>query len=117
MNDMRGLGDIQPSCSGQEMPQDVSHQNMPQHHPDINGDIDQDIGRELNHEIRHHQNTQGDYFSSQVSMSRFFAKAKDEGFQLVHDGRTWLNNFSKNQWFLQEPEGGTLLSIQVYNLK
>lgn len=68
MNDMRGLGDIQPSCSGQDMPQDMNHQNMPQHHPDINRDIDQDMGRELNHEIPHHQDSlgQGDYFNSQV---------------------------------------------------
>lgn len=87
MNDMRGMGELQPSCSGQTMPRDLNHQSM-QHHqelppnPDVTQDmntdihqgLNQDLGRDLNQDLRHHhQDTinQNDYFSNQVGLLLF----------------------------------------------
>lgn len=79
MGDMRGLSELQPSCSRQDIIRDISHQNMPQHEPhpvdisqDMNSDmqdLDRDLGRELNHGIHNQQDVlhSNDYFSNHVS--------------------------------------------------
>ncbi|KAK5642840.1 hypothetical protein RI129_009007 [Pyrocoelia pectoralis] len=78
INDMRGIGDIQPSCSGQTMARELNHQTM-QHHqelqpnPDVTQDMNsdihqtinqqQDMGRDLNQDLHHHHHN--DYFTNQ----------------------------------------------------
>lgn len=79
MGDLRGMGELQPSCSGQDMNRDMNHQNMPQHQPhpsdmsqDMTAnmqDLDQDLGRDLNHDMHHHQGSMNhnEYYTNQAS--------------------------------------------------
>lgn len=91
IGDIRGMGDMQPSCSGQDMPQDINPQNMTNHHhqeirqqndisQDLNTDM-QDLDQDLSHNIQqqqqqqqhpHHQSTlnHNNYYTSH--QVRFF---------------------------------------------
>lgn len=96
MGDIRGMGDIQPSCTvGQDMSQDINPQNMTtnhhqelrrQHTNDINQDLNtdmQDLDRDLSHNLQqqhHHQSTtttlnQNNYYNSQQVSCFFFSIA------------------------------------------
>lgn len=86
MSDIRGMGDMQPSCSGQDMPQDINPQNITNHHQhsnDMNQDLSsdmQDLDQDLSHNIHHHQPTlnHNNYYNShQVSLIIDFAWNKN----------------------------------------
>lgn len=74
MNDIRGISELHPSCSEQDMTRDMNHQNMPQHQPhpaDMSQDMNpnmQDLGRDHSHDLHHHQGSlsQNSYYTNEV---------------------------------------------------
>lgn len=62
MSDSREIVNIQPSCSSQDMPQDLHLQNIPQQRVNIS----RDVGR--NQELHSNKNSlEHEYFSNAVS--------------------------------------------------
>lgn len=63
MSDSREIVSIRPSCSNQDMPQDLHHHGMQQQGANIGSDVGQ------NQELHSNQNSlEHEYFSNAVSM-------------------------------------------------
>lgn len=82
MGELRGMSELQPSCSGQDIIRNINHQNIPQHQGDLGRDmnpemqdLDRDLERELTQNMQHNQEPlHHGYYPEQVSSILFFCE-------------------------------------------